>query len=96
VIADILFPRFENDEHLIALGLAKVTIDKVIASSVGCFQYRSSAFLGTILNATTSRLYARRSTSLHYQFLKSSMLCPADSQFPSDPKCMGRALPYFP
>ena len=50
MIADILFPGFENDEHLIALGLAKVAIDKVIASSLGCFQYRSSAFLGTILN----------------------------------------------
>src|SRR4029077_5197310 len=41
---------FENNDHLISLCLPEIAIDKVIPSSLRCFQYGRPPFLATVLN----------------------------------------------
>src|SRR6266576_7128772 len=44
------FPGFENDNYLIGFCPSKVAIDKIITSSLRCFQDGRAPFLGSILN----------------------------------------------
>ena len=50
------FPGFENDNYLIGFCPSKVAIDKVITSSLRCFQDGRAPFFGPILNPVAKLL----------------------------------------